>query len=112
MGVCAKTDEKTLSWFASVGNNLNSVVAPGMGWCLCKHWTRGAICCNNFDYSAVDLAASDVTDPDVSQLRDLINGKISKRQFCCNKRFPVAGCSPPICAGTPKKGGSFKAGSV
>merc|ERR1719499_982614 len=110
--VCAQTDAATLEWFKSVGNDLSSVVAPGMGWCLCKHWTRGAICCNDFDISKIDLPASDTSDPDVDQLRDLVTGKIDKKQFCCNKRFPVAGCKPSMCGGTMAGGSKKTGGSI
>merc|ERR1712146_676724 len=61
--VCAVVDSKLEKWFTSVGNPLSSVVADGGGWCLCKHWTRGALCCypdtallneSSFDWSASD----------------------------------------------------------
>merc|ERR1719492_619063 len=89
--VCASTNEKVLAWFKSVGNNLGSVVAPGMGWCLCKHWARGAICCHNTDLGllgeAFDWKASDVEDEDVQQLKLYVQKKISKQELCCDPTY-------------------------
>merc|ERR1711988_109051 len=45
--VCATVSRNLNDWFASVGNDLSSVVYPGDGWCLCKHWTRGTLCCKD-----------------------------------------------------------------
>lgn len=99
--VCANTSEEVLDWFKSVGNNLSSVVAPGMGWCLCKHWTRGAICCHDGDdgilKGAINFKASDTVDPDVQQIQLYTAGLITKKEFCCDPRFPLAGCQPDIC---------------
>lgn len=100
--VCANTSKAVLDWFASVGNNLSSVVAPGMGWCLCKHWTRGAICCHDGNdgllRGAINFRASDMVDPDVKQIADYAAGKISKKEFCCDPRYPLAGCKPKVCS--------------
>lgn len=99
--ICADTNKEVLDWFKSVGNDLSSVVAPGMGWCLCKHWTRGAICCHLGDEGmlegAINFKASDIIDPDVRQIRDYIEGKITKKEFCCDERYPLSGCTPDVC---------------
>merc|ERR1711902_177479 len=96
--VCASTSKEVLDWFATVGNDLSVVVAPNMGWCLCKHWARGAICCHDADQllaNNIDFAASHQTDPDVLNLRAYAEGSITKQEFCCSG-FAVAGCRDKI----------------
>jgi uncharacterized protein (DUF2237 family) len=104
--VCAVVSHELEQWFTSVGNPLSSVVADGGGWCLCKHWTRGALCCYPdtalLNESTFDWSASDLDDPDVVQIQSYIKEPTDKN-FCsmCGGSF-TAGC-PSVLPGILKK---------
>lgn len=93
--VCGKVSKDTLHWFEEVGNDLSSVVSAGGGWCLCKHWLKGAIC-NHADTKTslpVTFAASDINDPEVMQIKRFYEGSITKDQLCNQANGAVAGGS-------------------
>ncbi|KAK3243660.1 hypothetical protein CYMTET_46694 [Cymbomonas tetramitiformis] len=95
--VCAVVSHKLEKWFQSQGNDLSSVVSDGGGWCLCKHWTKGALCCledahTYLTSSSFDWRASDLADDEVGQIKSYIQNP-SNANFCkmCGDGL-VAGC--------------------
>ena len=74
--VCAVVTKELETWFQSVGNDLSSVVHDGGGWCLCKHWTRGALCCHQngklLSPGAIRWTASDLVDEEVLRIKSYV----------------------------------------
>jgi uncharacterized protein (DUF2237 family) len=112
--ICAKVSESLLGWFKSRGNDLSAVVAPGGGWCLCKHWTRGALCCASphntsgiLDRNDFDWDASDVEDDgsvEVRQIRDYINNQTDANFCAMCESAPTAGCPEQLPAILAERG--------
>lgn len=93
--VCATVNASTLAWFASVGNDLSPVVTAGGGWCLCTHWTKGAICDVGGPQLTpqqlqIDWSASDLTDPQVVQIKAWAEGTMTTAEICDPTNGPIS----------------------